>query len=55
MKSIDPDEPFRLAAEGEPYHPGHPNTLTVDITATPPDEAAAQILTHAAEMAARRG
>ncbi len=55
MKSIDPGEPFRLAADGEPYHPGHPNTLTLDITATPPDDAAAKILTHTVGIAARHG
>lgn len=55
MKSIDPHEPFRLATDGEPYHPGHPNTLTLDITTMPPDEAAANILAHAVEMAGRHG
>lgn len=47
MKSMDPDEPHRLAAAGRPYDPGHRNGLTLDITAMPPDESAAKILEHA--------
>ena len=47
MKSLDPDEPYRLSATGPPYDPGHPNTFTLDITSMPPDEAAAEILAHA--------
>lgn len=53
MKSIDPDEPFRLAATGEPYDHGHANTLTIDITDKQPDETATAILTHAAQLAAQ--
>lgn len=47
MKSIDPEEPYRLAEQGHPYDPGHPNTLTLDITDLPPEEAAAAVLAHA--------
>ena len=48
MKSIDPEEPRRLAAEGGPYDPGHPHQITLDTTATEPGETAAAILAHAA-------
>jgi hypothetical protein len=50
MKSIDPAEPFRLAAAGEPYDHGHADTLNIDISSKPPDEAAAEILAHALEL-----
>ena len=46
MKSVDPDEPRRLAVQGPPYAPDHPNTLTLDITSIEPPEAAAAILAH---------
>ena len=55
MKSGDADEPFRLAAKGAPSDPGHPNTLTLDITAVPPDEAAMRILAHAGELTSIEG
>ena len=50
MKSVDPTEPFRLAALGEPYDHGHANTLTIDVTSTPPNETALEILSHAAAL-----
>jgi len=50
MKSIDPAEPFRLAALGEPYDHGHANTLTINVTKKPPDDAALEILMHAAAL-----
>lgn len=50
MKSIDPEEPHRLAARGEPYDPRHPNGMTLDVTTMPPHEAAEQILEHAASL-----
>lgn len=53
MKSMDPAEPVRLAAAGPPYDPGHPNQLTLDITALQPDPAAAAILDHALQLAAQ--
>ncbi|MEE9298118.1 MAG: chloramphenicol phosphotransferase [Acidimicrobiia bacterium] len=55
MKSADPEEPHRLATAGPPYDPGHPNTLTLDITAMAPDEAAAQILAHAESVGRASG
>ena len=53
MKSVDPEEPLRLAAAGEPYDHGHTHTLTVDITNKPPAETATAILVHAAQLAAQ--
>jgi hypothetical protein len=50
MKLVDPKEPFRLAAAGEPYDHGHVNTLTIDITDKAPDETATEILAHAGEL-----
>ncbi len=55
MKSADPEEPHRLATAGPPYDPGHPNTLTLDITAMVPDEAAARILVHAESVGRASG
>ncbi len=52
MKSIDPDEPHRLAAAGPPYDPKHAGQLTLDITETPPAEAATRVLDHALGLAA---
>lgn len=48
MKSVHPTEPTPLAALGEPYDRGHANTLTIDVTSTPPNETALEILSHAA-------
>jgi hypothetical protein len=53
MKSIDPEEPFRLAAAGGPYDHGHANTLTIDITHTPPHETATEILRHTIQLGTR--
>lgn len=50
MKSIDSQEPDRLNATGPPYDSGHPNTLTLDITLLPPEQAADQILEHGAGL-----
>ncbi len=47
MKSVDPDEPHRLASLGPPYDMGHRSQLTLDVTSLPPDEAARLILDHA--------
>lgn len=44
MKSVDPEEPFRLATQGPPYDPGHASTVTLDITDMPSAESAAKIL-----------
>jgi len=46
MKSTDPEEPFRLAAQGEPYDSGHADGLSLDITNIGEDFAATQILDH---------
>jgi len=53
IKSMDPDEPVRLAAAGPPYDPDHPDQLTLDITDLKPDRAAAAILEHALTLAAQ--
>jgi hypothetical protein len=53
MKSLDPEEPFRLAAAGPPYDHGHVATLTIDITDTPPDHTATAILTHVDQLERR--
>jgi adenylate kinase len=52
MKSVDPEEPFRLAARGEPYDHGHANTVTMDVTDKTPSETAREILALAAQIAA---
>lgn len=52
MKSVDPEEPFRLASAGEPHDDGHGNTLTIDITDKAPGEAARRILVHAGQLVA---
>lgn len=46
MKSIDPDEPFRLATLGLPYDSGHANSLSLDITSIEPAQAGQRILDH---------
>ena len=46
MKSVDADEPYRLAGLGPPFDPGHPNTLSLDITTVEPNEASEAILAH---------
>ena len=43
MKSIDPAEPRRLAARGQPYDPGGP-TLTLDVSSLDPESAARFLL-----------
>lgn len=53
MKSIDPNEPARLAAIGEPYDPPDVRSLTVDSTDTPPDRTAAEILRYADDITGR--
>jgi hypothetical protein len=50
MKSIDPEEPLRPAAQGPPYDPGHPHTLTRDIATLRPEAAADRILEHARNL-----
>ncbi len=50
MKSLDPEEPYRLAASGGPFDHGHANTLTIDITDKPPDQTATEILAHADQL-----
>lgn len=49
-KSIDAAEPERLASIGPPWDPGHPNTLSLDITDVDPAAAAAAIAAHAAQL-----
>jgi hypothetical protein len=53
MKSLDPKEPFRLAAAGETCDHGHANTLTIDITEMPPNQTAIEILAHTEQLARR--
>ena len=53
MKSVDPDEPFRLAALGEPHSIDHPNELSLDVTHIPPSEAVQRIVSHGRQCAAR--
>ena len=50
LKSIDPNEPHRLAADGPPYEPPHQHTMTLDVTTLTPDDAATRILQHAAGL-----
>ncbi len=50
MKSLDPEEPYRLARAGAPYASGMPNSLTLDVTSMPPHEAAEAILRHASDV-----
>lgn len=54
MKSVDPTEPIRLTALGEPYDLGHASTLTIDVTSKPPQETAREILGHATVLGADR-
>ncbi len=46
MKSVDPVEPYRLAENGPPYDMDHSNQLSIDVTSTRPEVAAAQILDY---------
>lgn len=52
MKSVDPGEPARLAAEGEPYDSGHVDMLTLDVTELPPAASAQLIFDHYSRLAA---
>ena len=44
MKSVDPEEPVRLAALGEPYSADLAGSVSIDITRLSPEDAAAMIL-----------
>lgn len=50
MKSLDPEEPLRLAAAGQPYDHGHADTLTIDISDRPPDQTATEILARVDQL-----
>lgn len=47
MKSTDPEEPYRLALGDASDDSGSPNSLTLDVTITPPADAARLILRYA--------